>query len=38
MASKDRGGHNTRKPAAKDLKQKRHERKAKKDALGRPAK
>jgi hypothetical protein len=38
MASKDRGGRNSKKTAAKDLKQKRLERKSKKDALGRDSK
>ncbi len=30
MANKDKGGRNVKKPAAKDLKQKRREKKAKK--------
>jgi hypothetical protein len=35
MASKDRGGKNTKTAAAKDLKQKRLDKKAKKDTNGK---
>ncbi|MDF1596369.1 MAG: hypothetical protein P1T08_09800 [Acidimicrobiia bacterium] len=39
MASKDKGGRSAKKPAAKDLKQKRLEKKAKKSSLeGKPSK
>jgi hypothetical protein len=39
MASKDKGGRSAKKPAAKDLKQKRLEKKAKKGSLdGKPSK
>jgi hypothetical protein len=38
MGTKDKGGRSTKKVAAKDLKQKRLDKKAKKDALkGRPS-
>ncbi len=39
MGTKDKGGRSTKKVAAKDLKQKRLDKKAKKDALkGKPSK
>jgi hypothetical protein len=38
MANKDRGGTNTKKVATRDLKQKRQEKKAKKEAKNRSAK
>lgn len=38
MANKDRGGANTKKVATRDLKQKRQEKKAKKEAKTRSAK
>jgi hypothetical protein len=38
MASKDKGGRSTKKVAAKDLKQKRLDKKSKKDEAGRKGK